>query len=119
MEYAFKKLDIWQKGMIFVEGVYKISDNFPDKEKFALSSQLRRAAISVPLNIAEGSARRSKKEFASFLRIALGSLVEALTCLEISERLGYVSGEDNDKIKKIVEEIYFKILRLEKVLKSS
>ena len=119
MEYAFKNLDIWQKGMVLVEEVYKISDNFPDKERFALSSQLRRATISVPLNIAEGSARRSRKEFGSFLRIALGSLVEALTCLEISEKMGYVCVEDNDKIKKIVEEIYFKILRLEKVLKSS
>ena len=117
MYYGFEKLEVWKLGMDLVSDVYKIAGKFPDEEKFSLTSQIRRAAISVPLNIAEGSARRSKKEFASFVRIALGSLVEVKTCLEIAKNLGYITTSDDKLPADKIEALYFKLLALGKKLK--
>ena len=75
--------------MDFVELIYKITGEFPENEKFGLTSQLRRAAISIPSNLAEGAGRKSTKEFIQFLYIALGSSSEIETQLEIAARLGY------------------------------
>ena len=73
-EYSFYRLEVWQLGMKLVKEIYFITKKFPNEEKFALSSQLRRAAVSVPLNIAEGSIKRTRKDFDSYVRVALGSL---------------------------------------------
>jgi len=118
MEYTFKKLEVWQLSMSLVKEIYGISSKFPESEKFSLSSQLKRAAISVPLNIAEGSARRSSREFASFVKIAMGSLVEVITCLDIAEKLGYLSEEANAGIQGTIQGLYFKLIALYKNLKS-
>lgn len=94
-----KDLEIWQKGIDLVERIYKITSGFPREENYGIISQLRRAAISYPSNIAEGAARSSRKEFTQFVYIALGSLSELETQIIISSRLGY----HNEK--NILEEI--------------
>jgi len=96
-------LDVWQKAMHLVELVYACSSTFPDRERFGLTSQIRRAAVSVPSNIAEGAARRSTPEFLRFLSISRGSLSELDTQLQIAARLGYtkLSAEISDRIDDI------------------
>ncbi len=89
-----KELDVWKKGMDVVEKIYSISESFPKIEQFGLISQIRRAAVSIPSNIAEGTARKSDKELLQFISIALGSLAEIETQYLISVRLGYI---ENDK----------------------
>jgi four helix bundle protein len=88
-------LQVWQDAMDLVEAIYRISADFPDSERFGLTSQLRRAAISIPSNIAEGAARRSTPEYLRFLSVARGSLSELDTQLQIAERLTYVSDTQN------------------------
>jgi four helix bundle protein len=85
-----KQLRAWQLGMEITIDIYKITETFPGEEKFGLVSQMRRSAISIPSNIAEGAGRNTKKEFANFLHIAQGSLAELDTQLELSRRLAYV-----------------------------
>ncbi len=89
-----KDLDIWKRGIEFVERIYKITAAFPREEIYGLVSQLRRAAISYPSNIAEGAARSSKKEYIQYLYISLASLSEIETQLIISKRLDYLKGND-------------------------
>lgn len=89
-ERPHERLHVWRDAMDLVEVVYKISAAFPDTERFTLTAQLHRAAISVPSNIAEGAARRSTPEYLRFLSIARGSLSELDTQLQIAERLGYI-----------------------------
>jgi four helix bundle protein len=84
-----ESLDVWQKAMSLVELVYTCSARFPDGERYGLTAQIRRAAVSVPSNIAEGAARRSTSEFLRFLSISRGSLAELDTQLQIAQRLGY------------------------------
>jgi four helix bundle protein len=88
-----KKLNVWQLAMVIVEDVYNLTDTFPANERFGLTSQLRRCAVSVPSNIAEGAARNTTKEFINFLHIAQGSLSELDTQLEISFRLKLINQE--------------------------
>lgn len=85
-----KDLDIWKRGIQLVEEIYKASAGFPREELYGLTSQIKRAAVSYPSNIAEGAARFSKKEFIQFLYISLGSLSEVETQVIIAERLGYL-----------------------------
>jgi len=85
-----RDLEVWQKAMQFVTDVYLVTQAFPREELYGLSSQLRRAAVSVPSNIAEGCGRSSKKEFSQFLCHARGSLLEVETQLEIAQNLGYL-----------------------------
>lgn len=98
----FKNLEIWKRSRNLVKTIYLLSDNFPDSEKFGLSSQIRRAVISIPSNIAEGSGRNSIADFKRFLDIAIGSLCEVETQLYLSYDLGFVNKE---KAKVIVNEV--------------
>ena len=82
-------LDVWKLSMDFVETVYKLSSQFPSDEVYGLTSQIRRAAVSIPSNIAEGASRQSPKEFVQFLYISLGSLSEVETQLMLSQRLQF------------------------------
>ena len=87
---SYRDLIVWQKSIELVDAVYRATANFPKNEIYALTSQLRRAAISVPSNIAEGHARKSTREFVNFLSIARGSLAEVETQIVIAKRLGYL-----------------------------
>lgn len=90
MKKPHKNLRAWQLGMAIAADVYRLTEAFPREEKFGLSSQMRRCAVSIPSNIAEGAARHSKKEFVNFLYIASGSLSELDTQLELSNTLGFL-----------------------------
>ena len=97
-----KDLDIWKKSMDLVEAIYALTKSFPTDEKFGLTNQIRRAVVSIPSNIAEGSTRKGDKEFIQFLYIALGSLSEVETQYLIAVRLKY-SKENTDLEDKINE----------------
>ena len=87
---SYRELEIWKKGIELVKIVYKITENFPQKEVFGLTNQMRRAVVSIPSNIAEGQARHHTKEFVQFLYQALGSLAELDTQIIIAKELGYL-----------------------------
>ena len=90
-----KDLDVWKKSMDLVEAIYMLTQKFPDAEKFGLTSQMRRAAVSIPSNIAEWAARKGDKELIHFLPIALGSLSELDTQYAIAVRINYASKEES------------------------
>jgi len=98
MSSSFKDLRVWQEAMRFTVEVYRATDQFPKHELYGLSQQLRRAAVSVPSNIAEGKGHRSDREFAHFLLHARGSLLEVQTQVMIAEALEYISGEDGSRL---------------------
>ncbi|MCA9387324.1 four helix bundle protein [Candidatus Dojkabacteria bacterium] len=108
---GFKDLIIWKRSIRFVKIIYEVTKSFPKEEIYGLTSQLRRASISIPSNIAEGSRRGSQKEFRNFLRIAFASGAEMETQLEIAAVLGYI---DNAKYKDILHEI----IEIQKMLNS-
>lgn len=85
-----ERLDVWRDAMALVEAIYRASADFPEQERFGLTAQLRRAAVSIPSNIAEGAARRSRPEYLRFLSIARGSLSEVDTQLQIAQRLDWL-----------------------------
>lgn len=92
-DFAYRDLVVWQKAKEFVKIVYALAKKLPVEERYALSDQIRRAAVSIPSNIAEGNGRTSTKDYAHFLSIARGSLFEVMNQLEIADDLGYL-GED-------------------------
>ena len=87
----FRKLDVYDRSLKFVNSIYDITDEWPDNEKFGLIAQINRASVSIPSNISEGSARRTEKDFARFIEIALGSAFEVETQLIISKGRNYIS----------------------------
>ncbi|MEM6514618.1 MAG: four helix bundle protein [Bacteroidota bacterium] len=89
----FRQLEIWKNGIEIVKSIYLISEKLPSEEKFGLRSQITRAAISIPSNIAEGCSRSSETEFKRFLEIAMGSLFEVETQLIIAQELGFLEKE--------------------------
>ena len=90
-----EQLDVWQDAMELVVQTYRFSQSFPSSERFSLTAQIRRAAVSIPSNIAEGAARRSTPEYIRFLSIARGSLSELSTQIQIAVRLGFAAPPDN------------------------
>ncbi|REG88174.1 four helix bundle protein [Winogradskyella sediminis] len=90
MAHKFKELQIWKRSRLFCSEIYAITSKFPDSEKFGLTNQLRRASVSIPSNIAEGSSRNSNKGFARFLQISIGSAYEIETQLLISADLNFI-----------------------------
>ena len=100
-----KTLEVWRQSVEFAETIYRITANFPKSEEYGLKSQLRRAVVSIPSNIAEGAARQTKKEFIQFLYMAAGSGSEVDTQLEIAFRLGYVDQTISGKANKDLEMI--------------
>ena len=107
--HNFKELKSWQKAIDFCVDIYKLTGSFPSEEKFGLTSQLRRAGISVPSNIAEGAGRNSDKEFLHFLSIATGSSYEVETQLIIAYRLGYIQ-------LKEIKEAELKLSEIQKMI---
>jgi four helix bundle protein len=90
---SYRDLNVWKASMELVCEVYEVTRNFPDTERYGLTSQMRRCAISVPSNIAEGWSRNSARSFISYLNIASGSMSELMTQLEIARRINYISAE--------------------------
>jgi four helix bundle protein len=110
------KLEAWKEAMALVKATYKVTQAFPKDETFGLVSQMRRTAVSVPSNVAEGAARTSPKEFAQFLNIARGSLSELETQLLIATDLGYVDGKNDifkllDKVSRLITGLHKRVSR--------
>jgi len=105
MAQHFKDLIVWQKAMDLVTNVYRVTDAFPKREVYSLTDQIRRAAVSVPSNIAEGQAHFSKAEFLHFLRHSSGSLAELETQLLLAERLEYTDHTQAESLLKRVVEV--------------
>jgi len=113
------RLEAWKIAMDLVEETYRITEHFPAQEKFGLTSQMRRAAVSIPSNLAEGAARDSQKEFARFLSIARGSLSELDTQREIAIRIGFLKHQNNSKMSELLERTSKLITGLHKKIKST
>jgi len=92
---SHKDLDVWKKSMELVTSLYRLTSGFPQQEQYGLSNQIRRSAVSIPSNIAEGAARNSDREFKQYLYIALGSASELETQLLIAEKLGFLATGSN------------------------
>lgn len=117
MSFKFEKLVVWQKSLDLSDEVNQLAKIFPKDELYVLTSQIKRAADSVSLNIAEGSTGQTNPEFARFLSIALRSDIEVVGCLYIAQRRGYITQEKFDKIYKMCEEILIMINALRNSLK--
>jgi four helix bundle protein len=111
----FREYDIWQDGMALVKEVYILLKDFPKIEQFVLVQQIMRCSVSIPSNIAEGSAKESQKDFARFLEIALGSSFELETQILLSENMGYI--ENSEVIIKDLNSLQRRISGLIKVLR--
>jgi four helix bundle protein len=105
MEKPHKKLDAWKLSMDLVIDVYRETDKFPNRERYGLIDQIRRAAISIPSNIAEGAARHTKKEFMNYLHIAQAALSELDTQLELARRLSYMDEASREIVDARMERI--------------
>jgi four helix bundle protein len=105
MNKPHKKLNLWSDAVDLAQQIYKVTERFPSNEQFGLTSQVRRAAVSIPSNLAEGAARQTKKEFLNFLHIAKGSLSELDTQLEIARRLEYLDQARREALDERLEQI--------------
>ncbi|ESU28258.1 hypothetical protein FLJC2902T_16060 [Flavobacterium limnosediminis JC2902] len=115
--HQFKELGIWKKSRVFCSDIYSITTSFPNEEKFGLTNQLRRASVSIPSNIAEGSSRNSNKDFSRFLEIAIGSAYEVETQLIIASDLGFIDSEKLFLLSNQLNEIIKMISRFRSTLK--
>ena len=102
---SYKDLIVWQKGIRVVSEVYRLTEKFPKNEMFGLTSQMRRAAVSIPANLAEGYARKHRQEYTQFVRIAFGSGAELETHLLIARNLGFVNQKDVAEVEALLDEV--------------
>ena len=116
---TYRSLTVWQKAVTFTVLVYQLLEKFPRNEQYGLVSQMQRAAVSIPSNIAEGRERQSDRDFSRFIVIALGSLAELETQLLISQRLGYLTESDLQTITPQADEIGKMLRGLHKKLVAS
>ncbi len=103
--FNFEKLDVWQKSIELADTIYTITRAFPTEERFGLTNQLRRAAVSVSSNIAEGSSRRSKIDFARFIEISTGSVFELASQVFIAKRQGFLTEKNFERIYADAQEV--------------
>jgi four helix bundle protein len=108
----YRELIVWQEGIKLAKAIYKLTERFPRTEIYALSDQIRRAAVYVPSNIAEGQARKAPGDFSRFLHIALGSLAEVDTQLVLAQELGYLAKEDTSAFEDQILELRKKLYAL-------
>lgn len=113
---TYREFIAWQKAMAFVTDVYKLTHQFPKDELFGLTSQIRRSAVSIPSNFAEGFGRKGNNEFVRFIRISIGSLYECQAQLEISKNIGYLNSKDFELVFDQSREIEALLRGLEKKL---
>lgn len=114
--HNYKKLNVWISSISLVKNIYNLTIKFPKEEMFVLTQQLRRAAISIPSNIAEGAGRNSNAQFKNFLQISIGSCFEVETQLIISKELEYISEEELETISKELDSIMKMNHNLQKTL---
>lgn len=117
--HNFKELKVWQNAMSLTKAIYLITDQFPDKERFGLTSQIRRSAVSIPSNIAEGSGRGTDKDFVHFLHITFGSACELETQIILANELTYNSHLQTEEINNQINEIKRILIGLKKKLKAN
>jgi len=115
----FKNLKVWQKALDLVMLTYKLTNKFPDKEKFGLTNQINRCAVSIVSNIAEGAGRNSQKEFNNFLGITLGSTCEIETQFIIANKLKYINDSELSEIISLIEEVQKMSSGLQKAIKQT
>jgi four helix bundle protein len=118
MEFTFEKLEVWRKARILVKDIYLLINEFPNFERYALCDQLRRASVSVPSNIAEGSGRPSIKERIHFIEIAYGSLMESYNQLLLASDLDYIKEEKVVALKPKFEEVAMMLSGLRRSLQN-
>jgi four helix bundle protein len=111
-QFGFEKLDVWQEARKLTTDIYKLTEKFPEKEKFGLTNQMRRSVVSIAANIAEGSTRFSAKEQAHFSSISYGSLIELMSHLIVSLDLGYVTQEELELLRNKIQPLSLKINNL-------
>ncbi len=111
---TFRDLKVWQKGIELVKEVYRITEGFPKEEQYCLSTQMRRASISIPSNIAEGFRRKYSKEHKQFLKIALGSCAELETQMVIAKELNYIDTNKEEILLELLDHICGMIVNLDK-----
>lgn len=112
MKFRYEQLEVGDIILQFIDEVYLLTEKFPAHERFGLTSQTRRAATSVYLNLAEGTARKSKPDFSRFLTMSLGSLVETDACLKIALRRKYIMQEEVVPVRNMTELIWIKLCAL-------
>lgn len=115
-DFPFERLDVYEAALDYAESIYRLVGKFPEVEKFALASQARRAASSVPLNIAEGRGRGTDKDFVRFLFTARGSLFETVTVLKLAVRLGYLTSSETQAVKEAAYDLSARLMALIKSL---
>src|SRR5262249_14977153 len=103
--FNFEKLDVWHKAINFADLVYDHTRNFPTNERFGLTNQMRRAAVSVASNIAEGTSRMSQSDFRRFVEIATGSVFEVISQAFVGRRQGFLADEDFHRLYRAAEEV--------------
>ncbi len=106
IDWPFKKLNVWKRSLKLTKEIYRLSQEFPEEEKFELTSQIRRASTSIGLNIAEGKGRNTDKEFVRILYNARGSVYELAACLKISEELGFIEEGKTEQTHEQAYEVY-------------
>lgn len=107
--YSFEKLDVWNEAKDFTKEIYSVTSQFPEHEKFGITSQIRRASVSICSNIAEGSARRTNKDKAHFTTISFSSAVEVLNQLILAVELGFLTNENYQNLRVRLESITNKL----------
>ena len=103
--FRFEKLEVWQKAVAYADRVYEVTREFPSNERFGLTSQMRRAAVSISSNIAEGSGRSSDKDFAHFVEIAYGSLMEVTSQTQVAVRQSFIQPQTRNEMYERAEEL--------------
>ncbi len=111
-QFGFEKLEVWQDARKLTVEIYRLTENYPEREKFGLTNQLRRAIVSVGANIAEGTTRSSAKEQAHFSSISYGSLMETLSHLVTSVDLGFITAEELAMLRNMIQPLSLKINNL-------
>ena len=114
VRYRFEALDVWKLGMEIVREVYRITKKFPKDEKFGLTDQLKRAATSITLNLAEGSGQPTKKGFIVYIQRSKSSALECVACTKIALQEKFISLQDVSLLETLLEKEYFKLVALSK-----
>ncbi len=114
VRYRFEELEVWRLGMEIVREVYRITKKFPRDEMFALADQLKRAATSITLNLAEGSGQPTRKNFVVYIQRSKSSALECVACLKIAVQERFVDASDVSSLETLLEKEYFKLVALSK-----